>query len=96
VVASHPAAVQSFQSIREYFDLYLTEGIEALSQLNYQGQPNLLQKKKDEIITFLEAQPPATLKQAQVKIKEVSGLERSLPQISEFSFLVSPSKVRLT
>lgn len=71
-------------TLREYFDLYLTAGMEALSQLNYQGQPNLLQKKKDEIITFLEAQPPATLKQAQVKIKEVSGLERSLPQISEF------------
>ena len=32
----------------------------------------------------LEADPPATMKEAQATIKAVTGLERSLPQISEF------------
>lgn len=32
----------------------------------------------------MEADPPATLKEAQAKIKEVTGLERSLTQVSAF------------
>jgi len=71
-------------TLREYFELYIDGGIEALKKLNYQGHPSQLQEKKDEIIVALEADPPATLKQAQAKIKTVTGLERSLPQVSEF------------
>lgn len=71
-------------TLREYFDLYLAGGLEALTQLNYQGQSSQLQVKKDEIIAALEAEPPATLKQAQAKIKAVTGVERSLPQVSQF------------
>ena len=71
-------------TLREYFDLYLTGGLEALKILNYQGQRGELQEKKDDIIAALEADPPATLKQAQAKIKTVTGLERSLTQVSEF------------
>jgi transposase len=71
-------------TLREYFDLYTEDGLDALKQLNYQGQTSLLEKKKDEIIAVLEADPPATLKQAQAKMKEATGLERSLPQVSEF------------
>jgi len=71
-------------TLREYFDLYLAGGVEALKELHYQGKANLLVEKKDEIITALEADPPATYKEAQAKIKEVTGLERSLPQVREF------------
>ena len=71
-------------TLREYFDLYLAGGIEALKELHYQGKPNLLRAKKDEIIAALEADSPSTLKEAQAKIKEVTGLERSLTQVSEF------------
>lgn len=71
-------------TLRSYFDLYLAGGVEALQRLNYQGQPNKLMERKDEIITALEADPPATLKQAQAKIKGVTGLSRSLPQVSQF------------
>ena len=71
-------------TLREYFDLYLAGGLEALKQLHYQGKANLLAEKKDEIIAALEANPPATYKEAQAKIKEVTSLERSLPQVREF------------
>jgi len=71
-------------TLRKYFDLYETGGLEALKQLNYQGQRNLLREQKDDIITALEADPPSILKQAQAKIKEVTGLERSLSQVSQF------------
>jgi len=71
-------------TVRAYFDLYLQGGVEALKQLNYQGQANLLLERQDEIIRALEAEPPATLKQAQARIKAATGLHRSLPQIGEF------------
>lgn len=63
---------------------YVEGGIESLKQLNYHGKENLLREKKDEIIFALEADPPSSLKQAQAKIKEVTGLKRSLPQVNEF------------
>ena len=66
-------------TVRTYFDLYLAGGLEALKTLHYQGQPSQLHQKADEIVMALEADPPA-----QATIKAVTGLERSLPQISEF------------
>jgi len=81
-------------TLREYFDLYLGGGLEALKHLNYQSQSNQLQAQKDKIIAVVEAKPPATLKQAQAKIKEATGLERSLPQVSEFLKKTSLSGVK--
>lgn len=71
-------------TLRTYFDLYLSGGVERLKLLHYQGQPSQLHPKKDEIVAALEAEPPATLKEAQAIIKEVTGLERSLTQIGQF------------
>jgi transposase len=71
-------------TVREYLDLYLVGGVEALKELHYQGKANQLAEKKAEIIAALEANPPATYKEAQAKIKEVTGLHRSVPQVREF------------
>ena len=71
-------------TLREYLDLYLAGGVEALKELHYQGKANKLAEKRDEIIAALEANPPATYKEAQAKIKEVTGLQRSVPQVREF------------
>jgi transposase len=71
-------------TLREYLDLYLAGGVEALKALAYQGKANKLAEKKDGIIAALEAHPPATYKEAQAKIKEVTGLQRSVPQVRAF------------
>jgi transposase len=71
-------------TLREYLDLYLAGGVEALKALHYQGKVNKLAEKKAEIIAALEANPPSTYKEAQAKIKEVTGLQRSVPQVREF------------
>jgi len=75
-------------TLRKYFDLFLQGAavgrVEALKELNYKGKPNRLMEKKAEIIAYLEANPPATHKEAQAKIKELTGLQRSLPQVGEF------------
>ncbi len=71
-------------TLREYLDLYLAGGVEALKELHYQGKANKLAEKKEEIIAALEANPPSTYKEAQAKIKEVTGLQRSVTQVREF------------
>jgi transposase len=75
-------------TLRKYFDIFLQGAdagrVEALKQLNYKGKPNRLMEQRDEIIAHLEKNPPATQKEAQSKIKELTGLQRSLPQIREF------------
>lgn len=71
-------------TLREYFDLYLAGGLEALKELHYQGQRSQLYDHQQEIITAIEAKPPATVKEAQAIIKEVTGLERSLTQVGKF------------
>jgi transposase len=42
-----------------------------------------LMEKKDEIIAHLEENPPATQKEARARIKELTGIQRSLPQVRE-------------
>ena len=71
-------------TLREYFDAFEVGRVESLKQLKYKGKPNRLMEKKGEIIPMLEANPPATYKEAQAKIKAQTGLQRSLPQVREF------------
>lgn len=71
-------------TLREYFDTFEAGRVEGLKQLHYKGKPNRMMEKKDEIIPMLEANPPATYKEAQAKIKAQTGLQRSLPQVREF------------
>ena len=68
----------------EYLDLYIKDGLNGLKHLGYRGKRNLLDENRDLIIAYLEAHPPATLKEAQAKIEEVTGIRRSLPQIRAF------------
>lgn len=68
----------------EYLDLYLKEGLDGLKRLHYRGKRNLLDEHRDLIIAYLEAHPPGTLKEAQARIEEVTGIRRSLPQIRAF------------
>lgn len=76
-------------TLRKYFDAFLNasvkEGrVEALKELVYKGKPNRLMEKKDEILSNLEENPPATRKEAQARIKALTGIQRSLPQVGEF------------
>lgn len=70
--------------LREHLDRYINGGIEALKHLGYTGKANLLDENKDVIISHLEAKPPGTLLEAQAMIYELTGIKRSIPQISQF------------
>lgn len=68
----------------EYLDLYINEGLDGLRRLGYRGRPNLLEENRDIIIAYLETNPPGTLKEAQARIEEITGIRRSLPQVRAF------------
>lgn len=70
--------------LRKHLDRYMNEGIDGLKRLGYRGKRNLLDENRDIIIAHLEAQPPGTLKEAQARILEITGIKRSLPQIRAF------------
>jgi transposase len=67
-----------------YLDLYINEGLDGLRRVGYRGKRNILLENRDVIIAHLELQPPGTLKEARARIKEITGIERSLPQIGAF------------
>ena len=75
-------------TLGKYLDLFLkgseTGRVDGLKKFNYRGKPNRLMEKKDVIIADLEENPPATQKEAQSRIKALTGIERSLPQVAEF------------
>jgi len=68
----------------KYLDLYMKEGFDGLRRLGYRCKRNELRENRDLIIAHLEAQPPGTLKEAQARIEEITGIKRSLPQIQTF------------
>lgn len=67
-----------------YLDLYIKEGLGGLRHLGYRGKRNVLFENRELIIAHLEAQPPGSLKEAQARIEELTGIKRSLPQIRAF------------
>lgn len=75
-------------TLGRYLDAFLNGAeagrVDALKDLNYKGKPNRLMERKEEIIAYLEENPPATQKEAQAKIKTLTGIQRSLPQVREF------------
>jgi len=70
--------------LRQYLDKYIHDRLEGLRRLGYRGKRNLLDENRDIIIAHFETQPPGTLKEAQARIEELTGIRRSLPQIREF------------
>ena len=67
-----------------YLKQYIAGGIERLKRLDYQGQPSELNQHVASVETYFRANPPQTLKEAQAKIQEITGIHRSPNQVSAF------------
>ena len=61
---------------------YLEGGIERLKQLDYQGQPSLLNQYASSLEDYFKAHPPQTIAEAQSKIHKLTGIHRSPNQVS--------------
>jgi transposase len=71
-------------TLTTYLKQYLEGGVERLQQLDYQGQPSLLNQHASSVEDYFRAHPPQTIAEAQLKIQQMTGIQRSPNQISAF------------
>lgn len=74
----------SHGTVTSTLKLYRDGGLEALQALDYKGQPSDLHAYTDAIKESLEKHPVATYKEAKARIKDLTKLDRSIPQITHF------------
>lgn len=71
-------------TITKYLKLYQQGGFDALTTLNYKGQPSQLHRYAEEMKASFEQSPVGTLKEAKARINTITGIALSLPQIRNF------------
>jgi transposase len=71
-------------TLREYFEQYLSGGVEELKKLNFYKPKTELENYRITIEDDFRNNPPATVKEAVARIKELTGLERSIVQVGKF------------
>lgn len=78
IVDRHP------NTITKDVKCYLSEGIKGLKEVGYGTNSSDLLNHKKTIEKFFEEHPPLTIKEAQHRIEELTGIKRSLPQVRNF------------
>lgn len=74
----------SENTMRDYFQLYEQGGIENLKQFNYHGQKSLLNEHIISLEQYFKDHPARSIKEAQNKIEELTGIKRSPTQVRLF------------
>ena len=74
----------SGNTIREYFEFYQQGGIEKLKEINYYKPEGELVKHIVSLEAYFRENPPASIKEAQKEIEEMTGVKRSATQVREF------------
>ncbi|RCV65948.1 Transposase [Methanophagales archaeon] len=82
-------------NLRGYLRAYLKGCIEALKELNFYKPQSELCEHTKTIEAYFREHPPASVKEAMAKIKELAGIQRSENRVREFlkSIGMSPRKV---
>jgi len=71
-------------TLTSYLKSYIQYGIAGLIVLKYKGQPSQLNDHTDKVKKDFEDDPPSTLTEARQRIFELTGIQRSIPQIRAF------------
>ena len=74
----------SWPTLLSYFKEYISGGINEMTKNRHRGHPSKLNDFEPEIKALLVDNPPATVKEAKAKIKDLTGIEISVPQIWAF------------
>jgi transposase len=74
----------SENTMREYFQLYEEGGTENLKEVNFYRPESKLNDHITSLEAYFREHPPATIKEAQNEIKDLTGIERSETQVGEF------------
>jgi len=71
-------------TIREYFQLFIDGGIEKLKEINFYRPESELTAHVTSLQAYFQANPPATIKEAQAVIEAQTGIKRSETQVRQF------------
>jgi transposase len=71
-------------TLRGYLQQYKNGGIEALKEIKFYRPQSALEEYKGSIEEDFRQNPPATIKEATARIKELTGIERSEQRVGKF------------
>src|SRR3989304_1248245 len=74
----------SENTLREYFELYQAGGIERLKEVNIYRPESELMQHYSSLEAYFQANPPASIKEAQAEIETLTGIKRSATQVRVF------------
>jgi transposase len=74
----------SANTMREYCRLYEDGGLEKLKEVNFYRPESALHTHITSLEAHFQANPPATIKEAQSEIEALTGIKRSETQVREF------------
>ena len=74
----------SENTMREYFQLYAEGGLEKLKEIHFYRPESELQGHLTSLEAHFQANPPATVKEAQHEIESLTGIKRSETQVRDF------------
>jgi transposase len=77
-------AACSVRSVQRYLDEFEQGGLARVRQLNWAGKPNALAEHRLSLEDHFLQNPPATAKEAQKAIREITGIHRGLSQVRAF------------
>jgi transposase len=79
------------KTVRDHLRLYRQEGLAGLLTLKYPARLGALEAHKDRILAVLEADPPATVKEARARIAEHLHITRCATHVRLFLKKISAS-----
>jgi transposase len=71
-------------TVRAYLEEYQHGGIAALKELHFYKPESSLDVHRDSLESYFQAYPPRTIKEAAFRIKQMTGISRSLTQVRLF------------
>jgi len=74
----------SENTMRDYFQLYAAGGLEKLKEVQFYRPQSELENHITSLEAYFQANPPATIKEAQAEIEALTGIKRSETQVREF------------
>jgi transposase len=74
----------STRHVFKIIEMYKTDGLKCVTEVNHFKQQSKLEGFSSLIREEFEKKPPASVKEAKIRIKELTGIKRSLTQIRVF------------
>ena len=71
-------------TLASYLKEYRDDGMKGITRKLSKGHPSELNAYSKQIKDAFKEKSPATIKEAKAKIKEITGLDRSIPQVWSF------------